>query len=378
MARPSEHDIAEVLLHALTGQELPARILVAGDTSGRIAATLRERRAALAQTIKPSAVALATTMPTTDRLTEWRRRGAEASSWPDGGPFDVAILRLPPAKDELEMALHALASVLVPPGQLWLYGANDEGVRSAADIVETVFDQVQTMSTRRHSRVIRAFRPADIEGLRPRLADWRGQREIELCGSRFAVATYPGVFASGRLDPATNLLIEHLPPIVPGARLLDYGCGVGIIGLALAAREPAAQLIQVDEDAVALAAAAENVPAADTQLVTAPGGIWMGQLDGIISNPPIHKGKIEDHDVLRQLVTDALSRLKLNGFLQIVVQRRVEIAPHINAVFGNCETVAETGTFRVFRAIRQRAALGRPAARGIGFKPKLVRRRDGR
>jgi len=41
-------------------------------------------------------------------VTEWHRRlvpaGAAARAWPPPGPFDVALLRLPKARDEQEMA----------------------------------------------------------------------------------------------------------------------------------------------------------------------------------------------------------------------------------------------------------------------------------
>ena len=63
----------------------------------------------------------------------WHRRagpGRTGASWPPTGPFELAAIRLPKAKDELEMALHAAASVVRPGGRIWLYGAKDEGIRS--------------------------------------------------------------------------------------------------------------------------------------------------------------------------------------------------------------------------------------------------------
>ena len=40
------------------------------------------------------------------------REGRRASAWIPAGPFAAATLRLPKAKDELDMAVHAAASVL--------------------------------------------------------------------------------------------------------------------------------------------------------------------------------------------------------------------------------------------------------------------------
>ena len=69
----------------------------------------------------------------------WQRRlqaGGSAQAWPPAGPFDLAIMRLAKAKDEQEMAAHAVLSVLGPEALLLLYGGNDEGIRSAAAVLE--------------------------------------------------------------------------------------------------------------------------------------------------------------------------------------------------------------------------------------------------
>ena len=89
------------------------------------------------------------------RLRLWNRRlagSADAQPWPPAGPFDVALLRLPKAKDEQEMAAHACLSVLVPGGRLIVYGGNDEGIRSAGDRLESLCGEVETLATRGHGR----------------------------------------------------------------------------------------------------------------------------------------------------------------------------------------------------------------------------------
>ncbi|HEY7270297.1 MAG TPA: class I SAM-dependent methyltransferase, partial [Dehalococcoidia bacterium] len=65
----------------------------------------------------------------------WNRRlvpGLPALPWPPSGPFDVALVRLPKARNEQAMTLDATLSVLEAGGRLILYGGNDEGIRSAA------------------------------------------------------------------------------------------------------------------------------------------------------------------------------------------------------------------------------------------------------
>ena len=93
-----------------------------------------------------------------------------AAAWPPAGPFDLALVRLPKARDEQQMAAHAASSVLAPGGRLIVYGGNDEGIRSAAGMLDDCADGVETLAARGHGRVLSARRPPNLDGLRGR---WR-------------------------------------------------------------------------------------------------------------------------------------------------------------------------------------------------------------
>ena len=90
-----------------------------------------------------------------------RRQRRRPSPGRRRGPSMSHCLRLPKAKDEQEMAVHACLSVLAPGGRLIVYGGNDEGIRSAAGMIERLCGGVETLATRGHGRVLAAHRPAD-------------------------------------------------------------------------------------------------------------------------------------------------------------------------------------------------------------------------
>ena len=196
----------------------------------------------------------------------WNRRAAgsaTAQPWPPAGPFDVALLRLPKAKDEQEMAAHACLSVLADGGRLIVYGGNDEGIRSAGAMLERLCGEVETLATRGHGRVLAARRPADAAHAARRAGGVAlGGAAVDRRRACAIWVTYPGIFAAGRIDEGTALLIGALPPLRAGDRVLDYGCGSGVIGAAALAAEPGIVLDLLDDDAVALEAARENVPGA--------------------------------------------------------------------------------------------------------------------
>ena len=224
----------------------------------------------------------------------WQRRlqaGGSAQAWPPAGPFDLAIMRLAKAKDEQEMAAHAVLSVLGPEALLLLYGGNDEGIRSAAAVLEGLCGSgtIATIAQRGHGRVLAARRPRQLAQLRQDLGQWRRVTPLNIAGRIRPWVTYPGLFAAGRIDEGTALLLDVLPPLSAGARIADFGCGSGVIGAALA-QLPGIDLDMIDHDSLALLAARENVPAGRALLASSLSQAGGALYDAILSNPPLHAG----------------------------------------------------------------------------------------
>ena len=285
--------------------------------------------------------------------TIWNRRvveGLAAAPWPPEGPYDLALVRLPKARDEQAMTAHAVMSVLQVGGRLILYGGNDEGIRPAADILAQIAGDAQTLAVRGHGRVLAARRPDGASSLRGGLAAWRAVSRLEIAGSVRDWVSYPGCFAAGHLDDGTALLISALPPLRAGARVLDYGCGTGSIAAAVLAARPDARVEGIDSDATALEAARENVPAVRLRLGLSLADAGARDYAAILSNPPLHQGIAEDRTQLDRLVSDAPSSLAPEGCLQLVVQRRVALERLLGRHFAKVEAVAETSRYRVWRA----------------------------
>jgi 16S rRNA (guanine1207-N2)-methyltransferase len=286
----------------------------------------------------------------------WRRMAIgdrPARPWPPEGPFEAVTLRLPKGRESLRMALHAAVSRIRQEGSLWLYGGNDEGVRSVRPLLESVLRQVRTVETRGHCRIWRGVRGSAPGELRSDLSDWESFFTAELPDGAVRVLSYPGLFAHGRLDDGTRLLIESLPRKLPGPRVLDFGCGAGVISLALRQRFCEAELELVDSDALAVEAARRNLPGARVHLGDAWSSLREGaRFDLIVSNPPLHRGKGEEFELIGKLIDGAAPRLARRGALLVVAQRRLELGRRLGERFAAVSVERESRSFRLWCATR--------------------------
>lgn len=157
----------------------------------------------------------------------------------------------------------------------------------------------------------------------PTSAERRTPVQVTLWGREVTLQTASGVFAAGRLDRGTAVLLRETAPPTLGGTFLDLGCGYGVIACALACAQPKGIVWAVDVNERALRLARDNAQAlrvGDRVHVALPDDVPDGlAFDEIWSNPPIHIGKPALHDMLRRW----LARLSPQGRAVLVVGKNL-------------------------------------------------------
>ncbi len=135
----------------------------------------------------------------------------------------------------------------------------------------------------------------------PAVAFQRAPVEAEVWGHQLRLVSGSGVFAQGRVDIGTSVLFRETEPPT-GGRILDLGCGYGVIGLACALAAPTARVTAVDVNQRAVLLANENAASlgvTDRFRALVPEGVAPEEtFDEIWSNPPIRIGKAALHELL--------------------------------------------------------------------------------
>lgn len=162
--------------------------------------------------------------------------------------------------------------------------------------------------------------------------------------------TANGVFSSDGLDIGTAVLLRTHAPSPTARRLLDLGCGWGVLTVALATASPLAVVDAVDVNPRALALTRLNADAhgvGDRVRTLAPEDADPdARYDEIWSNPPIRIGK----QALHEMLTTWLGRLAPGGVARLVVARNLgadSLMRWLTEQGFACERTASAKGFRV-------------------------------
>jgi 16S rRNA (guanine1207-N2)-methyltransferase len=271
----------------------------------------------------------------------------------------AVVMSSPPERDLARRWLLEARQALATGGLLFLAGPNAEGIKPVIADAGALFGTPlrEGYGAKQRFAVLEAGVPPPIApkwaaapGIAP--GTWEAFA-LGLPGATVHLVTQAGVFAGARVDAGTRLLLDALPDRIDG-RVLDAGCGAGVIGIAAALRGAEA-VDMTDVNLLAVQAAAENVRRlALPDICVVPSDVYdalgAARYNLIVSNPPFHRGKAVDLTVADRLIAGAPGHLAPGGDLLVVANAFLAYGKRMARVFGRVETVTATRQFHVLQA----------------------------
>ena len=160
-----------------------------------------------------------------------------------------------------------------------------------------------------------------------------------------SLATEPGLFSPGRVDRGTQALLNCVS-FEPEDRILDLGCGCGVVGICAARLIGTDRVFLIDNDPTAVECARANAVAngCPELSITLSDGFENFRETGftkILSNPPYHA----DFAVPRQFILKGFNRLNVGGQMWFVTKRETWYRNRLRAVFGGVRVVSQDSYF---------------------------------
>ncbi|MFI9469323.1 methyltransferase [Streptomyces sp. NPDC052492] len=274
------------------------------------------------------------------------------------GRIDVLLVRVPKSLALLEDQLLRLAPSVRADTVVVGTGMVKEIHTSTLALFERILGPTRTSLAERKARLIFCTPdPAPARPANPWPYRYTLPQDVGPVSGR-TVVNHAGVFCADRLDIGTRFFLRHLPA-GRGGRVVDLGCGNGVVGTAMALADPNAEVLFVDESFQAVASAQDTYRANDVngqaefRVGDGLAGVPAGSVDLVLNNPPFHSHQATTDATAWRMFTGARRTLRPGGELWVVGNRHLGYHVKLRRLFGNSEVVASDPKFVVLRAVRR-------------------------
>ncbi|MDE6233235.1 MAG: methyltransferase [Lachnospiraceae bacterium] len=180
--------------------------------------------------------------------------------------------------------------------------------------------------------------------------------ECTINGICLKMHTESSLFSPNYIDKGTITMVSKIE-FQTGQKILDLGCGYGVIGIYAAHFSGAENVTMVDINPIAIELAKKNAIYNDLRSINifqsdGLNNIIEQDFDLILSNPPYHA----DFNVPKNFIESGFHHLKYGGSMVMVTKRYKWYKNKLKSVFGGVKVIEENGYYIFIsqkRAIRK-------------------------
>ncbi len=265
---------------------------------------------------------------------------------------DLVIITFPKSKAELSYTLAMIAPCVSKTTKILLIGEKKGGIQSSTKLTKQQLFNYHKVDAARHCLLFAGlFKPEELNKAF-NIKAWFEKYQITIDGIALTIASLPGVFSQKKLDLGTELLLKHLPEKMAG-KVLDFGCGAGVISCFIGKKFPQADLSLLDVSALALTSAQESLKLNDITGNVFPSNSLSQVKESyqhVVSNPPFHQGVKTHYLATEVFLTDIHKHLHKQGDITIVANSFLRYQPIIQEHVGKTRIITQQQGFTIYQA----------------------------
>ncbi|MCW8865645.1 MAG: methyltransferase [Colwellia sp.] len=273
-----------------------------------------------------------------------------ASEYKSTQKHDLVIVNFPKSKDELAFTLAMIAPYLLRDAKIIFVGEKKGGVQSTPKLTQHFLQSCQKIDAARHCLLFAGIVNPDSLDIPFMLDKWFKHYQLNINDIDLTIASLPGVFSQKKLDTGTALLLDNLPKMMQG-KVLDFGCGAGVISCFVGKKFPQTQLSLLDVSALAITSAKKTLAInnlsghvfASNSLST------VGEkFDHIVSNPPFHQGTKTSYQATEDFLKGINTFMKNKANITLVANSFLQYMPIMKQYIGETETLINQQGFNIY------------------------------
>ena len=278
--------------------------------------------------------------------------------------FDTVLIKVPRTLALLEQQLIELRTHITPNTTIIAAGKVNQITKSVLNLFERYLGPTTTSLARKKSRLI--FSQVDSANQQAnKVSPYPTTWPLTLANNTsVSVFNHANVFSRQSLDIGARFMLQHML-VKDGERVVDLGCGNGVLGMNALAMAENIAVTFVDESFMALQSASENVAhnfperaascryIASNCLESLLNDDDIAQVDRILCNPPFHQqNAITDH-IAWQMFSESKSLLRRGGHLIVVANRHLGHHDKLKRIFGGYTVLASDKKFVILDAVNR-------------------------